>query len=198
MTLHQPHPELSCPWYFMEAARFPHELSMGLHGGCQACTYALSTPVLRPTHVLGKQHFLQDSGPRTPVSSHESTKLHLSRELEVKTVESCLLGISARNEGQNGPSADKSQEFGLHSITFAPHRPQQRENQTNSGGSIEKCGAIGIGNGKPKKVFTAKPKAEHKHSKPSHVAMRGTTQICRETVTHTHTHNVVLTTAPPR
>ena len=49
------------------------------------------------------------------------TKLHLSRELEVKTGESCLLGISARNEGQNGPSADKNQEFGMHSITFAPH-----------------------------------------------------------------------------
>lgn len=79
------------------------------------------------------------------------TKLHLSRELELKTRESCLLGISARNEGQNSPSADKNQEFGMHSITFAPHRPQQKENQTNSGGSIEKCGAIGIGNEKPKR-----------------------------------------------
>ena len=115
------------------------------------------------------------------------TKLHLSRELEVKTGESCLLGISARNEGQNGPSADKNQEFGVHSITFAPHRPQQRENQTNSGGSIEKCGAIGIGNGKTKKVFTTKPKAEHKHSKPSHVACGGQLRFARETVTHTHT-----------
>ena len=73
------------------------------------------------------------------------TKLHLSRELELKTRESCLLGISARNEGQNSPSADKNQKFGKHSITFAPHRPQQKENQTNIGGSIEKCGALFVG-----------------------------------------------------
>ena len=33
------------------------------------------------------------------------TGLHLSRELELKTRESCLPGMSARNEGQNGPSA---------------------------------------------------------------------------------------------
>ena len=79
------------------------------------------------------------------------TKLHLSRELELKTRESRLLGISARNEGQNSPNADKNQKFGMHSITFAPHRPQQKENQTNSGGVIEKCGSIGIGNEKPKR-----------------------------------------------
>ena len=65
--------------------------------------------------------------------------------------ESCLLGISASNEGQNGPSAHNNQENGMHSITFAPHRPQQNENQTNSGGSIEKCGAIRIGDEKPKR-----------------------------------------------
>ena len=79
------------------------------------------------------------------------TKLHLSRELELKTRESCLLGISARNEGQNSPSADKNQKFGMHSITFAPHRPQQKENHTNIGGSIEKCGAIGKENEKPER-----------------------------------------------
>ena len=66
-------------------------------------------------------------------------------------------------------------------ITFAPHRPQQKENQTNIGGSIEKCGAIGIGNEKPKKEFTTKPKAEHMHSKPSHVACGGQLRFTRET-----------------
>ena len=39
--------KLSCPWDSMEAATFPHALSMGFHGGCQAATRALSTPVLR-------------------------------------------------------------------------------------------------------------------------------------------------------
>ena len=124
------------------------------------------------------------------------TKLHLSRELELKTRESCLLGISARNEGQNSPSADKNQKFGMHPITFAPHRPQQKENPTNSGGAIEKCGANGTGNEKPKRQSQ---KAEGRTHAFQAVArcMRGTTQIYPRN-RHAHTYDVVLTTAPPR
>ena len=71
------------------------------------------------------------------------TKLHLSRELEVKTRESCLLGISARNESQNGPSADKNQEFGMHSITFAPSpTATKRRTKLIPENRSEKCGAI--------------------------------------------------------
>ena len=54
--------------------------------------------------------------------------------------------VSERVEGQNGPSANHNLECGMNSITSAPHRPQQNENKTNSGGSIEKCDAIGLKN----------------------------------------------------
>ena len=42
------------------------------------------------------------------------------------------------------PSANHNLEFGMHSITSAPHRPRQNENITNSGGSIEICDAIAL------------------------------------------------------
>ena len=65
------------------------------------------------------------------------TKLHLSRELKLKTRESWLLGISARNEGQNSPSADKNKKFGMHSITFAHHRPNKKEKSRPRKGTKE-------------------------------------------------------------
>ena len=52
---------------------------------------------------------------------------------------------------------------------------RQRENQTPSGGSIEKCGAIGIGNGTTTKVFTTMPEGRTQAFQTvRHIAVRVT------------------------
>ena len=92
VTSTSPVSKLRYPCDSMKAARFPHALSMGLHGGCQVSTRALpyqfSVPVLH-TNVADKNRFytsIHHVSEQTPNSAVLKRAENITRHFEMWSV----------------------------------------------------------------------------------------------------------------